>query len=102
MAAMKIRLGKLGIVLMVLAVLTLLISVAALIAHITSKNSVEAYKAQLRAAGEKLTIAELIPPRVPDESNSAAIFRQVMEIFQRIPQDLLITNPPMTMTMVDS
>src|SRR5215216_3513762 len=88
---MKRRLRKLGVILGVLMVACCLIG---LLAHISAKGPVEEYKEQLWASGEKLTVAELIPPPLPPEQNSAAVFRQVIAILSRMPRDLLDTNPP--------
>src|SRR5581483_8485836 len=48
--------------------------------HAGSKNAVQRYEDRLRAAGETLSIADLQPPRVPADSNSADLFRQAMPL----------------------
>jgi hypothetical protein len=48
-----------------------------LISHNLAKNAAERYKAQLRAAGEKLTLKELELPPIPPEQNGANLFFQI-------------------------
>lgn len=56
---------------LVLAVILGWPSLWLLVSHVMAKRAVERYKAQLRAAGEKLTIDELLSTRIPaDESAS--------------------------------
>ena len=65
-----------------------------------SKTSVEEYKAQLRAAGEKLDVKELIPPPVPPEQNAANIFREATKYLGLAGESTLETNPPSAMHIV--
>lgn len=67
--------------------------------HFRAKRAVTEYKRQLVAAGEKLTIEELIPPPVPLEQNGAAIFLKAAALLNRRPS-LLNTNAPPAMHMV--
>jgi hypothetical protein len=46
--------------------------------HVRLKSAVEAYKQQLRAAGEKLTVDEWVPRPIPAEQNSVGLFQQAM------------------------
>jgi hypothetical protein len=62
----KLLLG-LGAILLVLLVMLLSFS-------IHSKNSVDEYKDKLRAAGEKLDVNELIPPRPDPDKNGESFF----------------------------
>lgn len=62
----KLLLG-LGVILLILATWVLSLS-------IHSKNSVDQYKDQLRAAGEKLSIEQLIPPRPDSAKNGESLF----------------------------
>ena len=64
-----------------------------------SKNPFENYKTKLRAAGEKLTIAELIPPRIPAEQNSAGLLRQAASLASAS-ESLFSSNPPAAMRMI--
>ena len=93
---MKTKLRKAAIV---LGVLLVAFVVLMWVAHLRSKGPVEAYKEQLRAAGEKLTIDALIPPHVPTEQNSVEIFRQAVGPLRAWPS-FLDTNPPPAMRMV--
>ena len=67
--------------------------------HLRSKDLLEEYKRKLRAAGEKLTIAELLPPPVPPERNNAEAFRSIMDVLKRT-GDFPYSNMPPVMRMV--
>jgi hypothetical protein len=58
--------------------LAIFIGVWLLDAHVQPENVVEAYKKELRAKGEKLTLKEITPPPVPDEQNSADTVNQAL------------------------
>src|SRR5437879_407006 len=58
-------------ILLSLAVVAGLILVAYVFSHFQKKGALETYKRQLKSQGEKLTIAELIPP-LPTNSPNAA------------------------------
>lgn len=66
--------------------------------HAHSKNAVDRYKDQLRAAGEKLTIEELLPPRVDPEQNGARLFFEACKYL--IYGGTIDSNPPPAMRMV--
>jgi hypothetical protein len=63
------------------------------------ERALAAYKKQLIAAGEKLTVEELLPRPVPPEENSAGVFHQATSS-RRGRSGLLDTNPPAAMRMV--
>lgn len=63
------------------------------------KWELEAYKRQLIAAGEKLTIAEMTPLPLPAEVNGTRDLRKAMGLMNRGPS-LLDTNPPAILRMV--
>jgi hypothetical protein len=67
--------------------------------HLSSKNTVEEYKQRLRAAGEKLEVNELIPPRVPPDQNGADLLIQAANLVN-YPGILFYTNPPPAMRLV--
>lgn len=86
--------------LVVVTALIVLVSLSFLGLSVRAKNEVERYKDQLRAAGEKLDIEDLIPKLIPAESNSAAAFSIVVERLQRFPHDDLVVTNPLVLVMV--
>ena len=89
---MKTR-WKILIGLTVTLAVTLLVSIAH---HFQLKLVVERYKAELRAKGEKMELAEVIPPRIPPEQNSAAQFFAATDLFSTN-GNVLATNYPFAM-----
>lgn len=89
---MKLRPRR--IVLLIVAALVVGFGLWLWIYHLQAKARVEAYKKELRAAGEKLTIDELIPKPVPPEDNGAALFTKAMSLMTYGP---LSRNPVPTM-----
>lgn len=67
--------------------------------HVRAKRAVGDYKRQLIAAGEKLTVEELIPTPVPPGRNSADVFLKAVGLLS-VRQSLLDTNAPAAMRMV--
>ena len=63
------------------------------------QREVAGYKRKLLAAGEKLTVEELLPAGVPFERNSVAIFNQ-SHLVRNAKGSLLDTNGPSAMQMV--
>ncbi len=63
------------------------------------RRAVAKYKQQLLSRGEHLTIAELIPPFIPAESNSASLFQGVFPIWPKAGK-LIDTNPPPAMRLI--
>jgi hypothetical protein len=63
------------------------------------RHALTSYRQQLIAAGEKLVVAELIPPIIPESSNGATRFLRASAL---VPAKLgpWETNPPGPMTMV--
>jgi len=82
-----------------LAVLVVLLVVSIYLSHVQAKNPAQSYKEQLRAAGEKLTIEELIPPRVPAEQNGADLLRQAAAL-ATTSRGIFDKNPPPAMRMI--
>ncbi len=68
--------------------------------HWRAKRAVIAYRKQLIAAGEKLTVKELIPPTPAKEDDGAELFHQVHAKISYYTKDVLSTNPPSAMRAV--
>lgn len=83
---------------LILIAIFLLPTLWLLLSHIRAKSALEKYKAQLRAAGEKLTVDELLPPRVPLEKNGAKLYLQAYPYVHF--EGLIYSNPPPAMQMV--
>lgn len=69
---------KLRLKILLVLVFLCFIGAIALLPHGGYRREVEAYKQQLLAHGEKLTIEELAPPPYTGESNGAIAFMQLM------------------------
>jgi hypothetical protein len=69
---------------------------ASVINHFLLKAAANQYRAELKARGEPMTLAEVIPPPVPAEKNSAGIFLEAAALISTN-QTILSINPPMTM-----
>jgi hypothetical protein len=67
--------------------------------HFKPKRALAAYREQLIAAGEKLEVAELIPPPVPSERNGADLFLKAQS-WLNYKRDGIETNPPSAMPMI--
>jgi len=59
--------------------------------HFQLRAATNAYIAKLKAQGEPMDLAQVIPPRLPDEENSADTMRKVAALFHA-DQTLLATN----------
>jgi hypothetical protein len=94
---MKLR--RRQVTLVVIAVLALGLAGWIWVIHYRAKRAVADYRQQLVAAGEKLTVDELIRDSVPPEQNSAGIFSKAASLLNR-PWNLLSSNPPPAMRMV--
>jgi hypothetical protein len=92
--------------LLLLVTIFLLPTLWLLVSHIMAKNALDHYKAQLRAAGEKLTIDELLPPPGPPSQNSATLVLQAYDLNQNELAGYsnhigpLESNPPTAMRMI--
>jgi hypothetical protein len=69
------------------------------IRHYQLRFAVDAYVAQLKAKGEPMDLAQVIPPPVPPEQNSAAIFLKAASLLDTN-WNILGSNPPPVMQMV--
>jgi hypothetical protein len=90
------RFAALGIV----AFCLLFMAMWVLLALLGTQRAVNRYKAQLRAAGEKLTINELTPPAPLPESNSAALVQGLSMNLNSRNESLLNRDPPAAMRML--
>src|SRR5260370_39152877 len=63
------------------------------------QRAVEAYKRKLLAAGEKLTVDELLPEGMPFERNSVRLFNQ-SRMVRSAKGSLFDTNAPSAMRMM--
>jgi hypothetical protein len=78
----------------VLIVVGIVLAVAILVPvihHYQLRAATEAYVAQLKAQGEPMELAQVIPPPVPPEQNSADTFRKAAALFEA-DQGFLGTN----------
>ncbi len=93
---MKINRRKTGIAFGICVILCVFL---ACVFHFRWKWKVEDFKKQLRAAGEQLTIAELLPPPVPQEQNSTNLFWQAVSVFTTN-RAAFATNSPVPMLVL--
>jgi hypothetical protein len=78
----------------------LVISSLVAISSVHSKNAAERYKDQLRSAGEKLDLKDLVPPRVDPNQNGRELFTQAFISMGSFSQGMLSTNTPGAMRPV--
>jgi hypothetical protein len=71
------------------------------IRHYQLRFAVESYVAELKAKGEPMELAQVIPPPVPPEQNSAPIFLKAASLLDTN-WNVLGSNPPPAMRMVAS
>jgi hypothetical protein len=69
--------------------------------HYQLRFAVESYLAQLKAKGEPMELAQVIPPLLPPEQNGALIFLKAITLFHTN-MNVLDSNPPPTMRAVAS
>lgn len=67
--------------------------------HYRLKAATEKYKQQLRASGEKLSIAEVLPRHPLPEKDGTLIFREATALL-RTGRNILETNTPPTMRLI--
>jgi hypothetical protein len=80
----------------VMAGITLLVSV---IHHFQLKGAVERYKAELKAKGEPMELAEVIPTPVPPDKNATDLFLKAVTLLNTN-ESVLTSNQPPAMRMV--
>jgi hypothetical protein len=73
---------KLRSKILLVLVLLLVLGFIFILPHGRYRHAVEAYKKELLARGEKLTIAELAPPPSTNPSNGAKVFMQFMKDYK--------------------
>src|SRR6185312_12461072 len=67
--------------------------------HYRLRGATEAYIAELKAQGEPMDLAQVMPPSVPPDQNGADTFRKAAALF-KADQSLLSTNVYNSMRMV--
>ena len=67
--------------------------------HYQLRFAVESYIAELKAKGEPMELAQVVPPPVPPEINSAPLFLKAASLFDTY-WNVLGSNPPPAMRMV--
>jgi hypothetical protein len=70
-----------------------------IIHHYQLRAATEAYIAELKAKGEPMDLAQVIPPSVPPDQNSAAVFLKAASLLHT-DWNVLGSNPPPAMRMV--
>lgn len=73
-----------------------IVVLAAVVHHFQLKSAVERYRAELKAQGELMELAEVIPPQIPPDKNSAARFLAAVSLFATN-ESVLTTNCPFVM-----
>ena len=63
--------------------------------HYQLKAAVNRYKAELRAKGEPMELAQVVPPTVPPEQNSAELFTNATSLLNKNDSVLSSNQPPM-------
>ena len=86
-------------ILIALAAALFAVLLVSIIHHYQLRFAVEKYIAELKAKGEPMDLAQVRPPPVPLEQNSADTFRDAVALFET-DQSLLTTNSYSAMTMV--
>jgi hypothetical protein len=86
-------------ILLLLGVVVVAVIFISVIRHYQLHAAVNAYIAELKAKGEPMELAQVMPPPVPPEQNSADTFRQAAALIDA-DQSLLATNSCSGMTMV--
>ncbi|HWC61761.1 MAG TPA: hypothetical protein VHC44_18880 [Verrucomicrobiae bacterium] len=87
-------------ILVALATVSLVIFFLVATSSVHSRNAVDRYKDQLRAAGEKLDFNDVIPPRVDPDKNALDLIRQAFAAMPYPAAGILLSNPPLAMKMV--
>jgi len=85
--------------LLVVAILIFGLGIVGSVHHFRTKRALADYQKQLIAAGEKLTVDEVMPKPVPLEQNGANTFFRAFTLMN-VAQSVFTTNPPSSMTMV--
>ncbi len=86
----------------ILVVVGIIFGVAILIPvihHYQLRFAVESYIAELKAKGEPMDLAQVIPPSVSPEQNGSPIFLKAAALFSTN-WNALVINPPPTMRMI--
>lgn len=68
--------------------------------HFQLKAAVNRYKAELKAKGEPMDLAQVVPPPVPPEQNSAELFTNATALLNKNDSVLSSNQPPMMRMVV--
>jgi hypothetical protein len=82
-----------------LAVLALGAGLIVAVHHYRVKRATQKYRATLLAAGEKLSVKELLPPVIAGAANGADLFRKAQSFQQWVRRGVLDSNAPSAMPM---
>ncbi len=85
---------------MVLIAFGLLVGLSFLGSGVRSRNEVKRYQAELRKAGEKLEVSEIVPPAISPEENALDLFNTAMPVLSLNLTDSFSTNSPGAMRMI--
>jgi len=86
--------------LLAIAAVVILLAVWLSLSSVHSKNGVERYKDQLRAAGEKLELNDVLPPPVDPDKNGLEFFTRAFNSMSPVMNGMLSTNSPSAMRIV--
>ena len=86
--------------LLAIAVVVVLIAAWLSISSVHSKSAVEHYRDQLRAAGEKLELNDVLPPHVDPDKSGLEFFTRAFNSMGPVMNGMVGTNPPPAMSMV--
>lgn len=86
--------------LLILAGIALVAGLGVTLYYWHAKLAVFKYRRQLIAAGEKLSVRELLPAPLPKEEDGAELFYKVAAVIPSGTSDLFDTNPPPSMCLV--
>lgn len=83
-----------------LLLVVLLAAIVLLAYFLRAKHAVTTYRRQLIAAGELMSVKELLPPAIREADNGATLFLKAMAAFPYHGKDLLETNPPQAVALL--
>jgi len=95
-----VKLSRRKLVLLVIALCGLFAGVWITWHFWRAKRAVIAYRKELIAAGERLTIKQLLPPAIPEDQNGAELFRKAYALIASQRDNLLETNSPTGMRTI--
>src|SRR5215831_5301927 len=69
-------------ILIAMATVLALVILIATVHHYQLRSATEAYVAQLKSQGEPMDLAQVLPPSLPTDQNSADIFRRAAMLME--------------------